>query len=104
VHLGPTIPRAVIINNNFEKEFGNGRILFCQDKRQKVNHFRKFHKLEKFEKNALIYATCIYYLLDLSSVINVKVMSVTNIYLLFTSTNYLQIQCYLLSDGFLHGH
>ena len=27
-----------------------------------------------------------------------------NIYLLFTSTNYLQIQCYLLSDGFLHGH
>lgn len=103
MHLGSSIPRAIIINNNFEKEFGNGRI-FCQDKRQKVNRFRKIHKLEKLEKNALICATCIYYLLDLSSLINVKVMSVTNTYLLFTSTYNLQIQCYLLSDGFLHGH
>ena len=88
VHLGSTIPRAIIINNNFEKEFGNWRILFCQDKRQKVNHFRKFHKLEKLEKNALTCETCIYYLLDLSSVINVKIMSVTKTYYLHVLTIY----------------
>lgn len=53
-----------------------------------MNHFRKFHKLEKLEKNALTCETCIYYLLDLSSVINVKIMSVTNTYYLHVLTIY----------------
>lgn len=56
--------------------------VFCQEIRQIVNHFSKLHKLKKktIEKNAITSASCLYYLLAHSSVINVRVMPVTNVY------------------------
>lgn len=48
--LASVTPRAVINNNNFEKEFCIGKILFDQEIRLKVSKHRKLHEERERKK------------------------------------------------------